>query len=223
MSLRNPFLVLSCGGTRPWFRPTVLLATLIASGPAYPAGAGADCPAPDITAPVADATLAAARPTLRWAPVPGATGYRVRLTSRVPEGGVIASLDTLTSAPAFEPPQPLADLGAIVRVAVAARCGAETGPETSLRFFIDIRLGCPAVVDPAVEPGASGPRLRWQSVEGAERYEVLAYAAGDGRLLGRGETRELRFALLGSGDAPAVAAVRPRCRNGYGPFAFAAY
>ena len=161
--------------------------------------------------------------SLQWAPAPGATGYRVRLVSRVPEGGVIVSLDTLTTAPSFDPPQPLTDLGAIVRFTVAARCGAETGPETSLRFFIDTRLGCPAVADPAAEPNAAGPRLHWKPVEGAERYEVLAYAAKDGRLLGRGETREPLFALPSSGDGPAMAAVRPRCRDGYGPFAFAAY
>ena len=56
------------------------------------------------------------------------------------------------------------NLGAIVRFTVAARCGAETGPETSLRFFIDTRLGCPAVADPAVEPDAAGLRLHWQPV-----------------------------------------------------------
>jgi hypothetical protein len=201
----------------------VLLAAAFASGPAHPAGAGAGCPAPHITAPAADTTLAAARPTLQWAPVPGATGYRVRLVSRVPEGGVIVSLDTLTTAPSFDPPQPLADLGAIVRFTVAARCGTETGPETSLRFFIDTRLGCPAVADPTVEPGAAGPRLHWKPAAGVERYEVLAYTAGDGRLLGRGETREPPFALPGAGGEPAVAAVRPHCRDGYGPFSFAAY
>jgi hypothetical protein len=190
-------------------------------GPAEDGAVG--CPAPSITAPAADATLAAVRPTIRWAPVPGATGYRVQVTSRVPEGAVIASLDTLTTTSAFEPPQPLADLGAIVRVTVAARCGAETGPESTLRFFIDTRLGCPAVDDPAVEPGTPGPRLRWKPVQGAQRYEVLTYAAGDGRLLGRGETRAPSFLLPSSGDAPAVAAVRPRCGDGYGPFAFAAY
>ncbi|MFO1432311.1 MAG: hypothetical protein U1F76_19570 [Candidatus Competibacteraceae bacterium] len=173
---------------------------VITSGPAHPADAGAGCPAPGITAPAADATLATARPTLQWAPVPGATGYRVRLTA-----------------------QPLTDLGAIVRFTVAAHCGAETGPETSLRFFIDTRLGCPAVTDPEVEPGAAGPSLHWKPVEGAERYEVLDYAARDGRLLGHGETREPLFTLPGSGDGPAVAAIRPRCRDGYGPFAFAAY
>ncbi|MFO1431913.1 MAG: hypothetical protein U1F76_17535 [Candidatus Competibacteraceae bacterium] len=200
-----------------------LLAAVIASGPAHPADAGAGCPAPNITAPVADVTLAAARPTLQWAPVPGATGYRVRLTSRMPEGGVIVSLDTLTTTPSFDPPQPLTELGTIVRFSVAAHCGAETSPETSLRFFIDTRLGCPAVADPAVEPGAAGPRLHWKPVEGVERYEVLAYAADDGRLLGHGETREPLFTLSSSGDGPAVAAIRPRCRDGYGPFAFAAY
>jgi hypothetical protein len=200
-----------------------LLAAVIASAPAHPADTGANCPAPNITTPAADTTLVAARPTLRWTPVPGATGYRVRLTSRVPEGGVIISLDTLTTAPSFDPPQPLTDLGAIVRLTVTARCGAQTSPETSLRFFIDTRLGCPAVADPIVKPDTAGPRLHWQPVEGAERYEVLAYTAGDGRLLGRGETREPLFTLPRAGDGPAVAAVRPRCRDGYGPFAFAAY
>lgn len=204
-------------------RVLALLAAVIAAAPAHPAETSADCPAPTITTPAADTTLAAARPTIRWTPVPGATGYRMRLTSRVPEGGVLISLDTLTTAPAFDPPQPLTDLSAIVRLTVTAHCGTQTSPETALRFFIDTRLGCPAVADPVVKPDIAGPRLHWQPVAGAERYEVLAYAAGDGRLLGRGETREPLFTLPNAGGEPAVAAVRPRCRDGYGAFTFAAY
>lgn len=200
-----------------------LLAAVLFPGSALPTAARADCPAPSIVAPDADTTLAAARPALRWLPVPGATGYRVRLLSREPEGRVNAAIDTLTAAPAFEPPQPLTDRNAIVRVSITPRCGSATGPEASLRFFIDTRAGCPAVAGPVVEQGTVGSTLRWASVEDAQRYEVLAYSVKDGSLLDRAETQQLSLMLPGSGAASAVAAVRARCREGYGPFAFVTY
>ena len=211
------------GGTRPWFCLTVLSVVLLASASLRTADAEIACPAPVITAPGSDSTLAIAGPVVRWEPVPGAQGYRVQITSRVPEGAVIANLDTLTAEPEFEPPQPLTDLTAIVRVTVVARCVKETGLQTSLRFVIDTRLGCPGVADPVVESSVSGSRLRWRPTETAERYEVLVYAASDGRLLGRGETGQPSFDLPGSSGTSAVAAVRTRCRDGHGPFAFAAY
>jgi hypothetical protein len=191
--------------------------------PVFAGDAEVRCAAPRIAEPAADAALATSRPAVRWEPVSGAAGYRVQVTSRVPEGAVIASLDTLTSETAFEPPQPLADLTAVVRVTVSARCGPETGPETNLRFFIDTRLACPAVTGLTVAPGASAPRLTWTQADGAQRYEVFTYAADDGRLLERGETRAPSFDLPRQPDTPAVAVVRPRCRDGYGAFAFAAY
>ncbi|MCB1905453.1 MAG: hypothetical protein KDI18_15460 [Gammaproteobacteria bacterium] len=200
-----------------------LLIVLLAVCLTCPAVAGASCPAPRIITPVADTTLATVRPALRWTPVTGATGYRVRVVSRVPEGGMIATLDSLTTQPGFEPPQPLTELNAIVRVTVTPQCETETGSKASLRFFIDTRIGCPVVADPVVEQGAGGSTLRWAPVADAQRYEVMAYAANDGNLLGRGETQQLSFILPGSGEVAVVAAVRARCRNGYGPFAFVAY
>ncbi len=205
-----------------WVGPVLVLGCALAG--ARPAVAG--CAPVAITAPAADATLADARPVIAWRPVPGVTAYRVRVESRVPEGAVIADLDTLATEPRFSPPQALTDHRAIVRVTVTSDCGdaAETAaPAPGHRFFIDTRRDCPAATELRVQHDGSGPRLTWKAPPGAVRSEVLAFGADDWRLLGRGETREAAFALPDPGARPAVAAVRVRCAEGFGAFAFAAY
>lgn len=202
------------------------LALVLGTALAGPRPAVAGCAPAEITAPAADATLADTRPVITWRPVPGATAYRVRVQSRVPEGAVITDLDTLATAPRFAPPQPLTDHRAIVRVTVTPDCGdaAETAaPLPGHRFFIDTRLTCPAATDLQVQRDAKGARLTWTPTPGAVRYEVLAFGADDWRLQGRGETRDAAFALPDARSKPAVAALRVRCGEGFGAFAFAAY
>ncbi|MCB1872130.1 MAG: hypothetical protein KDI49_09030 [Gammaproteobacteria bacterium] len=210
------------GGTRPWFCVATLSAAVVTLLSVTPAYAEVHCPVPEILEPAADATLTGSRPILRWSSVPEATGYRVRLFSRVPEGAVILSLDTLASTPEFQPPAPLTERNAIVRVSLAARCKDGESPEATLRFFVDTRLDCPAVTGLTVVP-APLPRLQWRAAERAGRYQVVVYRAEDGRLLGHGETQAPAYDLPASQSSVQVAGVRPRCREGFGPFTFAAY
>src|SRR5262245_19744191 len=79
---------------------------------------------------------------LAWTPVEGATAYRVRLQSRVPNGRVVASHDTVVTTPSFRPPQPLAEHRAKVTVRLNAVCGAETSAESVSWFLIDTSVGC---------------------------------------------------------------------------------
>jgi len=202
------------------------LALVLGTALAGPRPATGGCAPTEITAPAADATLADTRPVITWRPVPGATAYRVRVQSRVPEGAVITDLDTLATAPRFAPPQPLTDHRAIVRVTVTPDCGdaAETAaPVPGHRFFIDTRLACPAATDLQVQRDAKRARLTWTPPPGAVRYEVLAFGAEDWRLQGRGETRDAAFALPDAGSKPAVAALRVRCSAGFGAFSFVGY
>jgi hypothetical protein len=176
--------------------------------------------------PGIDATVGSARPTIRWTPAPGATAYRVRLVSRVPEGGTLVSLDVQTAEAVFTPPKPLGDSLAVVRVTVTPRCGQgpshAEGREAAYRFFVDTRLSCPAVTGLRFNPAGSSPRLHWAPVESARGYEVLIYATADGRLLERKETREPMATVPPAGNVTSIAAVRPRCAESYGRFAFAA-
>jgi len=151
-------------------------------------------------------------PRLTWPAVEGATSYRVRVQSRVPDGLVIATHDTVVSKPEFLPPQPLAQHRAKVTVRLNAICGGETGAESVATFVIDTSAVCRLVdVDAAFEAGAA--RLKWQPVAGARSYEIRVHAL-DGRFLGSQETREAaaRVAL----KEAAVVSVRPACAAGLG-------
>ena len=188
-------------------------------------GTDAPCGPVRITEPAADAFLGLPRPTLRWTPAPGARAYRVRLLSRVPEGGTLVSLDVQTSPPDFTPPRPLAHALAVVRVTVTPRCGEgpalADGREAAPRFFLDTRLACGTPQALTAEPAAGGARLHWAAVQGARAYEVLTYATADGRLLERKEIREPTATVPAAGHTASVVAIRPRCADGYGAFAFA--
>jgi hypothetical protein len=148
-----------------------------------------------------------------WAPVLGATGYRVRVQSRVANGHVVALHDAMVTSPAFRAPQPLAEHRAKVTVRLSAICGAETSAESVSWFVIDTSAGC-RLDDVAVSAAGGKARLAWKAVPGAQTYDVRAHALTDGRLIASDETRSLliQMALKES----AVVSVRPRCVGGDG-------
>jgi hypothetical protein len=148
-------------------------------------------------------------PRLSWAAVPGATSYRIRVQSRVPDGRVLAFHDTVVNGPEFLPPQPLAEHRAKVTVRLNAICGAETSAETVGTFVIDTSSLC-RLEDLAVDKTT----LKWPAVAGARSYEVRAYRLGDGRLLASHETRETAAPLALKESA--VVSVRPACAAGLG-------
>lgn len=150
-----------------------------------------------------------ARPRLEWTAVKGASGYRVRLQSRVPNGRVVAASDTVVSTPAYLPPQPLTEQRAKVTVRVKAICARKESAETVSWFLIDTSAMC-RLGEVSLEARA----LRWEPVVGAKAYEVRSYRLEDGRLIASQETRTTEAKLeLREG---AVVGVRPVCEGGLG-------
>jgi hypothetical protein len=151
-------------------------------------------------------------PRLTWQAVEGASSYRVRVQSRIPDGLVIATHDTAVSKPEFLAPQPLTQHRAKVTVRLNAICGAETSADAVSVFMIDTSAVCKlGEVDAAFEGGTA--TLKWRPVAGARSYEVRAHAL-DGRFLVSQETRDAasRVAL----KETAVVSVRPACAAGLG-------
>jgi hypothetical protein len=167
--------------------------------------ATAVCESPQLAASAASDK----HPRLAWTAVSGATAYRIRLQSRVPEGRVLAFHDTVVSAPEFLPPRPLAEHRAKVTVRLNAICGAETSAESMSTFVIDTTPLCR--LD---EFEADGALVKWRPVASARSYEVRAYRLSDGRLLASHETREAAAQL--ALKEPAVVSVRPACAGGLG-------
>lgn len=60
----------------------------------------------------------------------------------------------------------------------------------------------------------------WKKAEAADRYEVLGYAAFDGKLLFAGETRDTQFALPDGNNVLLMIVVRPRCGATTGALAY---
>jgi hypothetical protein len=170
------------------------------------------CEAPR-TALAEGAVVADRQVQVAWAPVHGATAYRVRVQSRVPNGRVVASHDTTVSTPVFRAPQPLAEQRAKVTVRLNAVCGAETSAESTSWFLIDTSAGC-RLGDVAASSAGGRARIDWKAVPGAQTYDVRAHALTDGRLIASEETRSplVQMAL----KEAAVVSVRPRCTSGEG-------
>ena len=179
---------------------------------AHSVAASAGCDAPNHA--IANAALTAQKQLqLAWAPVPGATGYRLRLLSRVPNGKIIASHDTGVVAPRFLPPQSLAEHRAKASIRVSAICGDEISTESASWFVIDTSPTCKLEDLEATAVGGKA-RLHWKPVTGAQIYDVRAHALGDGRLIASREAQS-PSAQLELREA-AVISVRPNCTSGLG-------
>jgi hypothetical protein len=169
-----------------------------------------------LIAPAAGATVADARPVITWAPLPGASRYRVEIESRIPEGRVLVALDTQVGETRFQPPQPLTDHRAAVKVRVSAGCAPDDGARLRARaaaFQIDTSPLCATPAAMTVTPDRRA--LAWPAVPNATRYDVTLLRPGDGSVVRRGDTRQPAFALP-SGPEPLVAVVRPYCPTGFG-------
>lgn len=177
-----------------------------------------------IASPLANVIVSTSRPPITWAAREGVGNYRVRLTSRQPEGRTYATLDSWVSGDHCIPPQPLADGVAVVRVSVWPSCANLDTPseqDGGHRFFVDARAACP-LNGLAVTRSGDAVILSWQATPGADHYEVFGYSGLDGALLYKAETRESRYQPTVTPFAvPVAVAVRPRCREVYGEPRFA--
>jgi len=190
-----------------------LAAALELAAAGYAAGAQG-CPMAEVIAPGKGETIAASRPTIEWRALAGVERYRVQIESRIPEGRMLGRIDTVVAGTKFVPPAVLTDERAAVKVLVTAECGAAAQPsviEEPARFFIDLRASCPA---PAALQVKDGNRLAWGKVAGAQRYELAAYSALDGRSVLQAETLDPAYQLPAI-QQPAYVMVRARCAHAY--------
>jgi hypothetical protein len=156
----------------------------------------------------AGGTIAESRPLFQWKPLPGVDRYRVRLQSRVPEGELVVSIDTLIEGTSFRPPRPLTSYRAMVTVLITAACSSGEAIDSGVRLLVDTSLGC--AMD-ALRLDASAQTWTWNRVPGALDYEVLRFAMPSGKLLGRSVTAApMQVQIDGE-----ILAVRARCENGY--------
>jgi hypothetical protein len=189
-------------------RSVLVIASLMLAGSVH----ANDCRIAEVAAPARGETIANARPGIEWRALPDVKRYRVQLESRIPEGRVLHRFDTVVSGTKFVPPSALTDERAAVKVLVTADCGAAKQPsviEEPARFFIDLTASCPAP-SLSVEQG----RISWGKVAGAQRYEVAAYAAADGRSVQHTETLDPSYRLPAMPQGGYVM-VRARCAEAY--------
>jgi hypothetical protein len=162
------------------------------------------------------AIVADARPILSWQAIPGASQYRVEIESRVPEGRVLVSLDTQVSGTRFQPPQPLTDYRAAVKVRISAGCPIDDGSqlrEKTASFQIDTSPLCPGPARIAVS--GDGQDIEWSAVPRATRYDVVLIGPDGGIRLER-QTQRTRLPLPANREMLA-ATVRAYCPSGFGP------
>ena len=173
-------------------------------------GAIAACPAPE---QAVNASVEDKQPRISWKAAEGATGYRVRILSRVPNGKILASYDSVVQGTSFLPPQPLADQRAKVTVRLNAICGSETSEDSVAAFVIDATPACRLAGFEAAVAGGSA-QLKWTAVKGATSYEVRTFAP-DGAFVRAEEVRS-PAAKVELGGRAAMVSVRPVCAAGVG-------
>lgn len=182
--------------------------------PAQAEGVGASCTSPAIIAPRLG-ILYESRPLIEWAKVPGALQYRVQVRSQVPEGKVVATIDTVVSENRFSAPQPLAESRAIVTVKVSTLCGPMESVPSVLRFELDVTRECPA--PRGVKASANDGKLLvvWNPRESVEGYRVVLRSASNGAELERRETTNARASFDGGKyfNTLLMLAIESRCRH----------
>jgi len=182
----------------------------------HAAAALAECAAPERASP-AGSVVADRQALIAWKPVEGATAYRVRVLSRVPNGRIVASHDTVVAAQSFRSPQPLAEDHAKVTARISALCGAEASAESVFAFTIDTTPAC-RLDELSAETAGTKANLKWPAVKGAASYELRVFSL-EGAFISAQETRvpEAQVQLKQTG---AVVSVRPACAGGLGEAAY---
>lgn len=179
---------------------------------AFHGAALAECAAPE-RAMQAGGVVADKQTPISWKPVEGATAYRVRVLSRVPNGRIVASHDTVVTSQSFLSPQPLAEDRAKVTARISAICGGETSAESVFAFTIDATSTC-ALAELSVRRAGAKADLKWPAVKGAGSYEVRMFSL-DGAFISAQETRA-PAAQVELKTPGAVLSVRPACASGLG-------
>lgn len=187
--------------------------------------AQSECGQPALVAPAKE-MIADTRPRIEWTPVPGAKFYKIWVESRVPEGRVLFTQDIQTTASFWQPPQPLTDYKANVRIRVQANCGgpsvdSEKPKLLDSRFRIDTGIACVMPESLAIKPTPHGIELNWSALPEARLYEVSAFPVqGAGNVVVKSETPRTSVRLELPANGIWTVGIRPRCANGYGAYRF---
>jgi hypothetical protein len=163
------------------------------------------------------------RPNISWQPVAGASAYRIKLESRVPEGEKVFSAEIQVTAPNFLPAKPLTESRAHVRAAITTICGNTEGPTAIYQFDIDTAPACGADSNVRFSKEGDVRQLRWVGPKSAQSHNVWVYAVDTGKLLSNAEVTEPRWVLPADLSGPAVIATRPKCPSGQGMFSYLAF
>ncbi len=184
-----------------------------------PARAQFVCGYPKLVTPVST-DLTTSKPPIEWEAIAGAQYYRVTITSRLPEGRILAAIDTQVPGTHFVPPQPLAETRANIRIGVTAYCNAEPNaalaPQEPARFLINASANCALRSEVHVDGTGRRRILTWDAVAGANAYRVVAYSAFDGTLVTQQTTRAAKAELDAPTANPVVVGIRPECATGVG-------
>lgn len=179
---------------------------------ALPGATLAVCAPPERAVPVQD-SVADRQTPIAWKAVPGATGYRVRVQSRVPNGRIVASYDTIVASTSFVSPQPFAEDHAKVTARISAICGSEASAESVFAFVVDATSTC-RLQEISAETAGTKTTVKWPAVSGAASYELRVFSL-EGALVSVRETRA-PAAQVELKQPGAVLSVRPACASGLG-------
>jgi hypothetical protein len=151
-------------------RACLVLATLVVIGQA-----GAQCPIAQIISPKQGEVISTMRPTIEWQAISGMSRYRIQIESRVPEGIVLAQLDTLVAGTQFVPPADFGVSRTAVKLLVTGDCpDAPNIADRRAWFFIDMASACPA--PSTLTFSGTGPvKVEWAVTTGATRYQIECF------------------------------------------------
>lgn len=162
-------------------------------------------------------------PHIAWRPVSGASAYRIKLESRIPEGEKVFSAEVQLTAPNFFPAKPLTESRAHVRAAITPICGSREGAPTIYQFDIDTGAACGTDSDITLGRDGGKRQLRWVAPKSAQSHNVWVYAMDSGKLLSNAEVIEARWVFPDELASPAIIAIRPKCASGQGRFSYLAF
>ena len=163
------------------------------------------------------------RPNLAWEPMPGASAYRVKLDSRIPEGEKVFSAEVQVSTTSFLPAKALTESRAHVRATITPICGTADGIPTIYQFDIDTAPACGTDSNIRISNADGKRQLLWAGPKSAQSHNLWVYAVDTGKLLSNAEVSESSWMFPGDLAGPAIIAIRPKCAAGQGMFNYLAF
>jgi len=163
------------------------------------------------------------RPNLAWEPIPGASAYRVKLDSRIPEGEKVFSAEVQVSATSFLPAKALTESRAHVQATITPICGMGDGTPTIYQFDIDTASACDNDSNIRISNAGGKRQLLWAGPKSAQSHNIWVYAVDTGKLLSNTEVSETSWMLPDDLAGPAIIAIRPKCATSQGIFSYLAF